>query len=594
MDQVDEVKQKTDIVSLISEHVELKRAGRNFKGLCPFHSEKSPSFMVSPELQIFKCFGCGESGDAFSFLEKHEGMEFYEALKFLADKAGIKLKPLAGQQLGAKETIYKLNQFALRFYNFVLLEHKAGKKALSYLTEKRGLRLDTIKAFGVGFSPNDPIVLTDFLQKKGFTKNEILDSGIAYQRGSNVFDRFWGRVVFPLYDHRGNIVGFSGRLLPTDKRENAGKYINSPETLVYHKSQLLFGLNFSKKFIKQEGFVVVVEGELDLISPYQAGYRNIVAIKGTALTEQHVKLLARFTNKIIFALDSDVAGNEAAKRGIKIAQNEGLELLVANLGDYTDPDDMVRKNPDAFGRSLKNAQVIWDFLLDNVFAKSDPKTATGKTQISKGVTQILVDIEDKILQSHYIDVVAKKLNVPFEAVSAQVQKGKDQMGSRKEEEVQVDPVRNRQELLEEAYLAIAFQFDPNGLIKGEVVELFISPLYKKIVAAFLANKERPLEFNPSEFADTLPSELFSGFSALMLKDTGIEKDDLEVAQKEAELILANMLMLATKREIADVTKEISEKEGQKDDKIVPGLQKRLKELADNLSSLEEKQDPRII
>ncbi|OGM11297.1 DNA primase, partial [Candidatus Woesebacteria bacterium RBG_16_39_8b] len=317
MDQVDEVKQKNDIVQVVGSHVNLKKAGRNYKGLCPFHQEKTPSFMVSPELQIYKCFGCGESGDVIAFLQKLEHMDFYEALKFLADRVGIKLAPVSGK-FGENERIYQISHSASNFYRYVLLSHSAGKKALAYLTRERGIRMDVVKKFNLGFSPDKPEVLANYLiKKKKFSAEELIKAGLVYRRSGRLIDRFARRLVFPISDHRGNVVGFAGRVLPDDKTE-MGKYINSPETPVYHKSRSLYGLNFSKSEIKSSGSAVVVEGELDFISTYRAGIKNVVAIKGTAFTLEQISLLSRFTSKLVLALDSDFAGSIAARRGITI------------------------------------------------------------------------------------------------------------------------------------------------------------------------------------------------------------------------------------------------------------------------------------
>jgi len=239
-DQVEEVKTKVDLVGLIGERIQLKKAGKNYKGLCPFHSEKTPSFMVSPDLQIYKCFGCNESGDAFSFLEKYEGMEFPEALKFLAQKVGVKLKPFGGGQKGFKERFYEINQLANKFYSYILLNHTIGKKALDYLLTDRGLKLNTIKTFSIGYSPDRPLAMKGFIiDKHKVQASELEKSGLVYSKGSQLFDRFRGRIVFPLYDHRDNICGFSGRLTPELEGRDLAKYINTPETPIYSKSKIL-------------------------------------------------------------------------------------------------------------------------------------------------------------------------------------------------------------------------------------------------------------------------------------------------------------------------------------------------------------------
>ena len=593
MDQVDEIKQKTDIVAVIGEHLELKKAGRNFKGLCPFHGEKSPSFIVSPELQIYRCFGCGEGGDVISFLQKREGMEFYEALSFLADRAGVKLKSFDTREIGEKEGIYHINAICSRFYNYVLTTHTAGKAALFYLTQKRGLKIDTIKTFSLGYSPNDPNVLINFLKKKGFKYADVNKSGIAFNKGNALLDRFWGRVIFPLFDHRGNVAGFAGRLLPEDKRENTGKYINSPETLVYHKSDMLYGLNLSKKYIRDEGSVIVVEGELDMISLFQAGFKNVVAIKGTAITQGHIRLLTRFADKFIFALDSDIAGNSAAKKGIKLAQDAGVDIVVCDLGDYHDPDEMARENKKAFSNALKKANNIWDFLIDSVFKKYGIDKATDKSKTSREVTEILVDIEDKIMQAHYVDKVAKRLSVPYEAVAQQVDKGVNKKQFQKPDVEEDSKDKTRRELLEEAYLVIAFQTDPKRFVTKQDTAFIKSPLYRKIIDKLLVYEAKNKEFDLSAFSESLPPELFAGFSQLVMKEANVQEGNLNAAQKELDEIIIQIDIMSTKEEMNEVSNLIAQNEN-KDDKMVASLQKRLKELTENLSKLEERQNVRII
>jgi len=353
LQQVEEVKSKTDIVTIISQYVDLKKAGRNYKANCPFHSEKTPSFMVSPELQMYKCFGCGESGDVISFLEKYDGMEFYEALKYLAQKAGIKLEPTGFQQKGDKEKLYLLNSYAAKFYEYVLLNHKAGKIALSYLTENRGLSIDTIRSFNLGYSPDVAFALKNFLVgKKGFHEKDLENAGIVYKTERGYFDRFRGRVIFPLFDHRENVIGFAGRILPQDEDKKFAKYINTPETLLYHKSNVLYGLNLSKKEIKKQNKAIVVEGELDLISTYQIGIKNTVALKGSAFSKEQARLLGRYSKNVTLCMDSDIAGDQAAMRGINIAESEGLDVSVIELKEYKDPDDIARKNPELFKKII--------------------------------------------------------------------------------------------------------------------------------------------------------------------------------------------------------------------------------------------------
>ena len=277
MDQASSVREKIDIVSLISEYIPLKKMGRNFTTLCPFHSENTPSFVVSSERQIWHCFGCGKGGDAFTFLMEYENLEFVEALRLLAKKAGVTLK-IGGDSFttSKKENIYSLNNLASDYYNFVLTKHEAGKSAMEYLIKKRGLSLELIKTFNIGFAPSGGMDLSNYLmKKKNFKREDLIDAGLSFQKDNRIVDFFRNRIIFPLIDHRGNTVGFSGRSI--DDKSYGPKYINTRDTLVYHKGGMFFGLNKAKEEIKKEEFAIVVEGEFDVISLHKEGIKNTIA-----------------------------------------------------------------------------------------------------------------------------------------------------------------------------------------------------------------------------------------------------------------------------------------------------------------------------
>jgi DNA primase len=422
MDQVEEIKNKVDIVEVIGENVTLKKAGRNYKGLCPFHSEKTPSFMVNPELQIFKCFGCGEGGDVITFLEKYENLEFYEALKILADKAGVKLKKLDYDKTGLeREKLIAINEEAARLYHFILLKHALGREFLEYAKVTRGFNEDTIKNFEIGASPNNNQVLVKHLRKKGYGLEEIEKAGLVYRGRRGYADRFYGRLTFPIRDHRGRVIAMAGRILPRYDSDRAGKYINSPETLIYKKSESLYGLSNTKQDIKRAKKVIVVEGEIDLISVWQSGVRNVVAIKGSAFTAGQAALLSRFTNEVILALDSDFAGDKAAFSGIEILSKAGIITKVCKLGKYKDPDEFVRDNPKGFREAVNNTQDVWDFMINSILAKHDIKSGTGKAQAAAELMPILAAIDERITLMHYAKLLGERLDTPLEVILEQIE-----------------------------------------------------------------------------------------------------------------------------------------------------------------------------
>lgn len=595
MDQVEEVKQKTDIVSLIGDYIQLQKAGRNYKALCPFHSEKTPSFMVSGELQIYKCFGCNESGDVFTFLEKYEGMEFREALKFLADRAQVKLIFRRGDQTSEKDKFYEINLLTAKFYNYILLSHPRGKYALNYLVKERGLNLDTIKTFQLGFSPDVPGVLERVLvEKKKYDPRLIERIGLVLIKDGRIYERFRGRIIFPLFDHRGNVAGFAGRVLPHPRYKDLAKYINTPETLIYHKGNLLYGLNLTKGEIKTSNEVVVVEGELDLISSWQKGVRNVVAIKGSALTDDQVRLLGRFTKTMVLALDSDLAGDSASRRGVVIAQNEGFEIKVARFPKFKDPDEAARGDPVAFKKAIKEAEGVWDFLIDSVFSRHDSKTGEGKAKISREIVPILGTISDKIVQAHYSSLVAKRLNVPEEAVLSQLnqlgQEPKDKLG-----EILVKTIeKNRRVLLEERLLTLCFQSDPKKILNNKIKKLIVTPLSKRILEEYETYSESHPSFSPTDFVEILPKELVSGFSEMILKDTEGLVEDSEAFSRELILVIRELEIVHIRQALESLGVKIRQYEEDKEAGKLKDAQERFSNLTQRLSVLEEGEKRGII
>jgi DNA primase len=593
-DQVEEVKAKTDIVAVLSEYIDVKKAGKNYKALCPFHSEKTPSFMISQELQIYKCFGCGEGGDVFDFLQKYEGMDFYESLKHLAEKAGIKLQPLSSGQKGEKEKIYEINQEAHRFYHYLLTEHPVGKIALSYLVKDRDLKLQTINTFGLGYSPDKPFALKKYLSdRKKIPVSDLVAAGLVFMKEGLAFDRFRGRVIFPLHDHRGNILGFAGRILPSERAKDLAKYINSPETPVYHKSNVLYGLNIAKKDIQKSKTAVIVEGELDMISCWQVGVKNVAAIKGSALTQEQVKLLGRYAQSVVLALDADVAGDTAARRGIQIAEKEGLEIKVAKLGEYKDPDELARKDPGKLSSYIEKAVGVWDYLIDSSFSRLKGDTGLDKAKLSKELVPILSSISDNIVRSHYAQIVARRLGVSIDAVSDQIVKqlssGTYDTPKVEESLIKKEP-KSIRELIEERFLAVAFKYNPNILLESEVKDLIKTPLAKRIFDEFILFMKKNKNFDPSLFAGVLPKELVEGFTSLVLKEIAGLKDDVpESYEKEIKLIRNSLAVNNVKEKGKKATEKLISAEKAGDKRELKKGQEEFNKFTLELKKLEEKQ-----
>jgi len=411
MTDLDEIKRRVDIVDLISQYVTLKKAGANYKAPCPFHKEKTPSFMVSPEKQIFKCFGCGEAGDVFGFVMKMEGLEFVEALNLLADRAGIVISKSISKEEYKKEKdtksrLYKINLLSAQVFHKILMETKAGEEARKYL-EKRGLKNKTINDFMLGYAPEKPI-LRDFLLKRGFGFDEIKAAGGP--------DRFYKRIMFPIMDVMGNVVGFTGRILDPKLEP---KYLNTPESPIYHKSRIVYGLDRAKAEIKLNKECIIVEGQMDVVMSYQAGVENAVAVSGTALTPEHLYILGRYISNIVFAFDSDSAGREAQKKAIKMAIEAGQNAKIIVLPkDIKDPGEAAEKDPKLWQEiSAKNIPAL-DWIFAEAFksrdaADSDFKELTGaeKKEIAKEILPFIKIIPDEIEKNHYLKMLAKKLQV---------------------------------------------------------------------------------------------------------------------------------------------------------------------------------------
>ncbi len=568
MEQVDEVKSKVDIVEIIREHVELKRAGRNYKGLCPFHSEKTPSFMVSPELQIFKCFGCGEGGDVISFLQKYEGMEFYEALKYLAERVGVSLKPISGVQRGEKEIFFEINDEASRFYHYILLKHELGKIYLDYLLNERGLKEDTIKEFRIGAAPDRPnLLLNYFTKKRKYAERDLVSCGLVVSTPRGSFDRFRGRIIFPIRDHRGRTIGFSGRIHPSFAEKGYAKYINSPESLVYSKSNSLYGLDSAKGYIKRSGVVVIVEGPLDVVSSWQAGVRNVVAIQGTALTYEHTRILSRFANSVVLALDSDFAGNNAAIRSISQAQEMGVDVRVAKLLKYKDPDEFARNDPSGYRKFLKKSINIWDFLIGVIFSRyKSLDEGSAKLKISREIIPVISSIPDKIVQAHYIKKVSKKLGVDESAVVSQVNEfSKDQFFHDAFFKEGLEKKQVARDLWEERLMSLFVKYKPDVFAREEYKDLFSSRLLKKLYEKIESYMKAGKKFKPGDFLNELEDEYKEGFSRLFLADEDLEIQNLE---KEIKKLIQRIKLEDVKEEIEKLKKVLAELEEKgKNDKL---------------------------
>lgn len=591
MDQIDEVLAKTDIVELIGSYLPLKKAGRNFKALCPFHAEKTPSFIVSPERQIFKCFGCQIGGNALKFLMEYEKMDFGEALRFLAQRAGITLRAYQpGPQEAKRERLLQLNHLAAELYHFLLTKHRAGEPGRQYLAG-RGIEKETIEEFNLGYAPLRRNLLEEFLvDKKGFSREELELSGLVFknERGQ-LGDRFFQRLIFPLTDQRGNVLGFSGRLI--FPREGTGKYINTPETLLYHKSQMLFGLAQAKEAIRQEKKVLVVEGEFDMISPYQAGIKNVVAIKGSALTEEQVKLLHRFSEEILLALDEDSAGDAATRRGIQVALNEGLNILVVSLlGKYKDPDEAVRADLDFFKKRMAVAVPVFDFFIASALKRFDINSAWGKKQVVEDLAPILSGVEDEVLLSSYVKQIASALKIDEEAIFAKIAKaGSVPSGSvfGKNGLVSEEEKGDRREILARYLFSLCFQYHhEEALLTPGLEEWLDNPGYRRLIKALSQFMGKEKNFSSSGFSRKLAPELKEIFNEFYLTPLPEKLTDPSEQEKEINRVLDELKKLYLRKRLEKLTQEIEVKEKAGEEKTLTALEEKISQTLKELKRME--------
>ena len=410
-DAREEIKSRISIEDLAGEYLELKRTGRNFKALSPWTNERTPSFIVSPDKQIWHDFSSGKGGDIFGFIMEVEGMNFREALEFLARKAGVEIETFNSKRskeiAEKKERLRKILQISSNFYQHMLIR---DKKALNYVFKKRKLSKEIVQDFKVGYAPNGQKILTNFLLKKGFSLNDIRDAGLLNRFGGDIFRN---RMVITLKDASGEPVGFTGRII--DDEPNAPKYLNTPQTLLYDKSSNIFGLSQAKNEIRKTGFAVVVEGNMDVISSHQVDVRNVVATAGTAMTVNHLKALSRFSNDIRLCFDSDQAGINATERAIFLGQQAGVELSIITLdqsaGQAKDPDELIQKDIELWRKSIANPQPAMEWVFDQYQKRLDISTAKGKKDFSTIALKLVENLNDPVEKDFYINEISKRIGV---------------------------------------------------------------------------------------------------------------------------------------------------------------------------------------
>ena len=551
---IEEIKNRLDIVEIIRGYIKLQKAGANYRAVCPFHNEKKPSFFVSPARQIWHCFGaCSEGGDIFKFVMKIEGVEFGDALRLLAQKAGVELKRQDPRIKTERQRLYEISNLASQFFEKQLEAGSAGQEARKYLLA-RGIKDESIKKWRIGYAPDIWQGLSDFLISRGYNNQEIEKAGLSLRstKTGKHYDRFRGRIIFPIFDLSSQVVGFGARTL---KKEETAKYINTPATPLYDKSRILYGLNKAGIGIRKKDACILVEGYLDVIMANQAGFENIVATSGTALTPYQLNIVKRYSDNLLTAFDMDIAGNSATKRGIDLAQSQGFNIKIVTMPENKDPADIVLEDLNKWQELVNQAKSIHDFYFENTLLKYDKNTLEGKKEISKVLLPIIKRVPDKIEQTVWIRSLATALEVKEEDVLEELNKVKNENSeTRQVTENKKEPIlKTRKELLEERLALLLVKCPENiNLIKEETLN-FLSDQTKEIINYLKENKKN------------------DKINYLALK-AEVEPALVEVSSSQELMDCFKQLKtLVLKNRLDNISKEIKKAEQEKDPKKVHDL-----------------------
>ncbi|MBA3758717.1 DNA primase [Candidatus Saccharibacteria bacterium] len=529
MDAVEDIKQRLAIEDVIGEYVTLKRAGRNFKGLSPFSNEKTASFIVSPEKQIWHDFSSGKGGSMFSFVMEVEGLDFKGSLEHLARKAGIDLSQYQSGRTAdtgkLKQRLHEVLDTATRFYQVQFSKHQS---TLEYVLKTRGYTKETALLFRLGYAPNNGTALLDYMTRKDFTEKELSQAGLTSKRYHGVGDMFRGRLMIPLQDAQGQVIGFTARLL--EDIPDAPKYINTPQTLLYDKSRHIYGLHLAKESIRKSGYAVLVEGNLDVIASHQAGVRQVVATAGTAMTEPHLKTLKRFTGDIRLAYDADKAGQAATERAIPIASKVGVELSMVTIPSGKDPDDLIKQDPKIWQQVITKHQNALDWLIERYREQLDLETAVGKRQFSDVTLAVVKQLPDKVDQEHFMARIAKIIGVSTDALQSKMRA--DIQAPRKRSKTvqpqsalgQADQAKNQNHFLSLMLMQPALR----SYLEPITEDMFTEDAAKQVCSFLLQNpsfsgdaKEAAVLRNISDYAKILGlqfEELYQGIELLELRN----------------------------------------------------------------------------
>ncbi|MBT7553107.1 DNA primase [bacterium] len=568
MDPIAEIKAKLDIADIIGGYIALNPLGDNLKARCPFHNEKTASFMVSKSKQIWHCFGCNKGGDVLSFVQEYEGLSFPETLKLLAAKAHVDLPEFRSQEKKDYGNLYEINQLAVEFYQEKLqTKNEIANKTLAYL-KNRQITDESIKKWQLGLSGEDWDELFVYLKNKGLSEQEIFQAGLSLKKksGSGYIDRFRKRLMFPIFDQQGRPVAFTSRTLAGivyQEAEQGGKYINSPQTAVYDKSKILYGWHFSREETRRKKYLIAVEGNMDVIAAHQAGTENTVAVSGTALTEDHVHLIKRYTENVILAFDGDAAGSNAAFRGITLGWKNELNLKILLLPKGKDPADLISEDKKLWQEAIKNTLPVMDYYIKRVLAGVDLNRSDHKKIAVNKLLPIIKFLKSNIEQTHYLQILADKLNLPLEVLQQDFESAKSFLEIEQPTQSATPKIAKDASSLGEQVLSLAFYKDNylEKVVADIEPESFIEPLrslYKKVIIYYtkhqflkdfldqgdLENNEKELWIKLSlmaekDYEEFTEQELANHFQTLLAnfkkQHLTVQRQDLIQQLKQAEL-----------------------------------------------------------
>ncbi len=590
-DTVNEIKQKLSIVDLVSRYVSLKKSGNNYKGSCPFHGENTPSLMVSPELQIFKCFGCGEGGDIFSFFQKIEGVDFHDSLVRLGEMVGVEVSREQPDYLKGKNILYQINEASAEFYNFLLVKHPAGKPGLDYLTGKRRLDLATIDSFSLGYAPKQWDLLYQYLLKKKFLTQDMLEAGVILTKssGQGFIDRFRGRVMFPFTGIDGKVLGFNGRTIFDEQP----KYVNTSSTKVFNKSAFLYGLNIAKVDIKKHG-ILLVEGQMDVITAFKYGIKHVVASSGTALTSGQLKILARYSNTLVFCYDSDNAGVMAIHRGIELAEKEGFEIYVSPMpAKYTDLDQFLNDDPAKAKEVVSTPVPFYDFVISMALSRHDKHSYLGKNQILQDVAPYLSKTQNPVIFDSNVKTLSESLDLSEDVVKQALTSPSAE--TKLPENKQTGPTIDKAPIydktsefpLEEYMLALIIKA-PLGTAQALTYKLakkdFSSEILQSVfteLKSYLIGRKRKIDIN--HFVSRFDDQVAGLLKELYLTNLGKAEDDDSAFLLEVEKTFKRLKKEKVKKELKEVAKKIKEAEKDKNSEELKDLLQRFKQLSGRLA-----------